>query len=77
MDPYAATYVETRLAPSPTPLTRCANGRLKGQGLACEWLAAVALALDVYRAVSQQIHAIFKDYTPLVKPLSLSRRGLS
>src|ERR1700689_1749453 len=29
----------------PRPLTRCANGRLKGQGLACEWLAAVALAL--------------------------------
>ena len=34
MDPYAATYAETRLALSPTPLMGCANDGLKGQGLA-------------------------------------------
>jgi DNA polymerase IV len=42
----------------------------------CPELVFVAPRFDVYRAVSQQIHAIFKDYTPLVKPLSLSTRPI-
>ena len=39
-------------------------------------LVFVAPRFDVYRAVSQQIHAIFKDYTPLVEPLSLDEAYL-
>src|SRR6201997_1520395 len=34
-------------------------------------LVLVPPRLEVYRSVSQQIHMIFKDYTPLVEPLSL------
>jgi len=51
----------------------------------CSELVFVAPRFDVYRAVSQQIRAIFADYTALVEPLSLdeayldvteNRRGL-
>ena len=42
----------------------------------CPELVFVAPRFDVYRAVSQQIHAIFKDYTPLVEPLSLDEAYL-
>jgi DNA polymerase-4 len=38
----------------------------------CPGLVFVPPRFDVYRAVSQQIHAILGDYTPLVEPLSLS-----
>jgi DNA polymerase IV len=31
---------------------------------------------EVYRGVSQQIHAIFKDYTALVEPLALDEAYL-
>ena len=37
----------------------------------CAELVFVPPRFEVYRAVSRQIHAIFKDYTPLVEPLSL------
>jgi DNA polymerase IV len=37
----------------------------------CPALVFVPPRFDVYRAVSQQIHAILRDYTPLVEPLSL------
>ena len=36
----------------------------------CPELVFVPPRFDVYRAVSQQVHAIFTDYTPLVEPLS-------
>src|SRR6202008_5116040 len=42
----------------------------------CPELVFVAPRFEVYRAVSQQIHAIFKDYTPLVEPLSLDEAYL-
>src|SRR6516164_5174422 len=42
----------------------------------CPELVFVPPRFDVYRAVSQQIHAIFKDYTPLVEPLSLDEAYL-
>jgi DNA polymerase-4 len=42
----------------------------------CPDLVFVAPRFEVYRAVSQQIHAIFKDYTPLVEPLSLDEAYL-
>jgi DNA polymerase IV len=42
----------------------------------CPELVFVAPRFDVYRAVSQQVHAIFKDYTPLVEPLSLDEAYL-
>src|SRR5271170_1627127 len=37
----------------------------------CAELVFVPPRFDVYREVSKQIHAIFKNYTPLVEPLSL------
>jgi DNA polymerase IV len=37
----------------------------------CSGLVFVAPRFDVYREASNQIHAIFKDYTPSVEPLSL------
>jgi DNA polymerase IV len=42
----------------------------------CPELVFVAPRFDVYRAISQQIHAMFKDYTPLVEPLSLDEAYL-
>jgi DNA polymerase-4 len=51
----------------------------------CPRLIFVRPRFEVYRAVSQQIHAIFADYTDLIEPLSLdeaylditdNRRGL-
>lgn len=37
----------------------------------CPELLFVKPRFDVYRAVSQQIRAIFSGYTPLIEPLSL------
>src|SRR5271163_1776935 len=42
----------------------------------CPELMFVPPRFEVYRAVSRQIHAIFKDYTPLVEPLSLDEAYL-
>ncbi len=42
----------------------------------CPELIFVKPRFDVYRAVSQQIRAIFADYTPLVEPLSLDEAYL-
>ncbi|MGV8604355.1 Y-family DNA polymerase, partial [Pseudomonas aeruginosa] len=37
----------------------------------CHDLLMVRPRFDVYREVSKQIHAIFRDYTNLIEPLSL------
>jgi DNA polymerase IV len=42
----------------------------------CAELVFVAPRFDVYREVSTQVQAIFKDYTPLVEPLSLDEAYL-
>src|SRR5579863_10207562 len=42
----------------------------------CPELIFVPPRFEAYRAVSRQIHAIFKDYTPLVEPLSLDEAYL-
>jgi DNA polymerase-4 len=42
----------------------------------CAELVFVPPRFDVYRGVSNQIHAIFKDYTRLVEPLSLDEAYL-
>src|SRR5215212_592628 len=42
----------------------------------CPDLIFVKPRFDVYRAVSNQIRAIFTDYTPLVEPLSLDEAYL-
>ena len=42
----------------------------------CPDLLFVPARFDAYRAVSQQIRAIFFDYTPLVEPLSLDEAYL-
>jgi DNA polymerase-4 len=42
----------------------------------CPDLIFVRPRFDAYRAVSQQIRAIFADYTPLVEPLSLDEAYL-
>ncbi len=42
----------------------------------CGELVFVAPRFEVYRAVSQQIHAIFADYTTLIEPLSLDEAYL-
>ncbi|WJS84706.1 DNA polymerase IV [Paracoccus sp. TOH] len=42
----------------------------------CPALIFVKPRFDVYRAVSQQVRAIFAEYTPLVEPLSLDEAYL-
>lgn len=42
----------------------------------CPQLIFVRPRFEVYKAVSQQIHAIFRDYTPLIQPLSLDEAYL-
>ena len=42
----------------------------------CAELVFVPPRFDVYREVSKEIHAIFKNYTPLVEPLSLDEAYL-
>src|SRR5450432_846201 len=42
----------------------------------CPELIFVKPRFDIYRAVSQQIRAIFAEYTPLVEPLSLDEAYL-
>src|SRR5580698_5328692 len=42
----------------------------------CAELVFVPLRFDVYREVSKQVQAIFRDYTPLVEPLSLDEAYL-
>ena len=42
----------------------------------CLELVFVPPRFEVYRAVSRQIHAIFRDYTPLIEPLSLDEAYL-
>jgi DNA polymerase IV len=42
----------------------------------CPDLVFVPPRFDVYRAISQQIRAIFADYTPLIEPLSLDEAYL-
>jgi DNA polymerase-4 len=42
----------------------------------CPQLLWAKPRFDVYRAVSQQIRAIFADYTPLIEPLSLDEAYL-
>src|SRR6187551_1242599 len=42
----------------------------------CPELVFVKPRFDAYRAVSQQIRAIFADYTPLIEPLSLDEAYL-
>src|SRR6476469_10187594 len=37
----------------------------------CPGLIFVKPRFDVYRSVSQQIRAVFADYTPLIEPLAL------
>jgi DNA polymerase-4 len=42
----------------------------------CPDLIFVKPRFEIYKAVSQQIHQIFQDYTPLVEPLSLDEAYL-
>ncbi len=42
----------------------------------CPDLIFVPPRFDVYRAVSNQIHAVFQRYTPLIQPLSLDEAHL-
>jgi nucleotidyltransferase/DNA polymerase involved in DNA repair len=43
----------------------------------CAELVFVPPRFDVYREVSKQVQTIFKDYTPLVEPLSLDEAYLA
>jgi DNA polymerase IV len=43
----------------------------------CAELVFVPPRFDVYREVSKQIHVVFKDYTRVVEPLSLSMKPIS
>ena len=65
----AASYEARRFGvrsamPSTTAMHKCAE------------LVFVPPRFEVYRAVSRQIHEIFRDYTPLVEPLSLDEAYL-
>jgi DNA polymerase-4 len=65
----AASYEARRFGvrsamPSTTAMRKCAE------------LVFVPPRFEVYRAVSRQIQAIFRDYTPLVEPLSLDEAYL-
>jgi DNA polymerase IV len=42
----------------------------------CPELVFIPPRFDIYRAISQQIRAIFADYTPLIEPLSLDEAYL-
>ena len=42
----------------------------------CPDLVFVPPRFEVYRAISRAIHAIFRDYTPLIEPLSLDEAYL-
>jgi len=42
----------------------------------CPGLVFVRPRFDVYKAVSQQVHAIFARYTPVIQPLSLDEATL-
>lgn len=42
----------------------------------CPALVIVAPRFDVYRSISKQFHAIFRDYTELIEPLSLDEAYL-
>jgi len=43
----------------------------------CPELVFVRPRFDIYKAVSQQIHAIFARYTPVIQPLSLDETYLN
>ena len=60
----ARSYGVRSAMPSVTALRRCPD------------LVFVSPRFDVYRAISQQIRAIFADYTPLIEPLSLDEAYL-
>ena len=65
----AASYEARRFGvrsamPSTTAMRKCAE------------LVFVPPRFDAYRAVSRQIHAVFREYTPLVEPLSLDEAYL-
>ena len=60
----ARTFGVRSAMPSVSALRRCPD------------LVFVPPRFDVYRAVSQQIRAIFADYTPLIEPLSLDEAYL-
>ncbi|WP_028641822.1 DNA polymerase IV [Novosphingobium acidiphilum] len=65
----AASYEARRFGVrSAMPSTRAAR--------LCPELVFVPPRFEVYRAVSRQIHAIFRDYTPLIEPLSLDEAYL-
>ena len=54
----------------------CARRWPCARRLLCPDLLVVRPRFDVYRAVSKQIHAIFRDYTDLIEPLSLDEAYL-